>query len=276
MNKPGDSGSGSLLRSSTRLHQRRSLQEANDVSQQLSGNQLHQSQDPHGQVLRQLRQSLQLDPSSVATQACISLGQLYELETGGRRLFYSETLRHQAARRVAGLLGSDWDAIVAGRVQPKASTAAAATATAAPAHTGGQVIALRPNVERAQPSSGIEAPTSLVQTAAAKTATKAAPTQAHPPAGTSLLSTPDVGSPTDLNAASPSGAFHDSIDASVTARPQSGKTQVTATAPHPPAVPSTDPNRHHHAWRAVLGVLFVLALVAAAWRTGLIGGKLPL
>ena len=93
------------------LHQRRSLQDANEVSLNLSGNQLDPSQDPRGQRLRQIRKAQGLDPSSVATQACISLGQLYELETGGERLFYSTTLRDQAGRRVAQLLGEDWDAL---------------------------------------------------------------------------------------------------------------------------------------------------------------------
>jgi transcriptional regulator with XRE-family HTH domain len=93
------------------LHQRRSLQAANEVSLQLSGNQVGLSQDPQGQRLRQIRKAQGLDPARVATEACISLGQLYELETGGRRLFYSDTLRQQAGRRVATILGSDWDAL---------------------------------------------------------------------------------------------------------------------------------------------------------------------
>ena len=54
------------------LHQRRSLQEANEVSLNLSGNQLDPSKDPRGQRLRQIRKALGLDPSSVATRACIS------------------------------------------------------------------------------------------------------------------------------------------------------------------------------------------------------------
>lgn len=109
MNLPEDTRPQRPASASTRLHQRRSLQEANEFSLQLSGNQLQHSSDPQGQRLRTIRKAQGLNPSEVATQACISLGQLYELETGGDRLFYSATLRQQAGRRVAQLLGTDWD-----------------------------------------------------------------------------------------------------------------------------------------------------------------------
>ena len=69
------------------------------------------SDDPKGRVLREWRLQLCIDPSMLATQACMSLSQLYELEDGGQSRFYSESLRRQAARRVAGLLGLDWDQI---------------------------------------------------------------------------------------------------------------------------------------------------------------------
>jgi hypothetical protein len=39
----------------------------------------------------------------------MSLSQLYELEDGGNSRFYSDSLRRQAGRRVARLLGADWD-----------------------------------------------------------------------------------------------------------------------------------------------------------------------
>ncbi|MGV0959175.1 MAG: PriCT-2 domain-containing protein [Limnohabitans sp.] len=60
-------------------------------------------------MLRQLRIQLGVDPSLLATNACISLSQLYELEDGGDARFYSASLRRQAGRRVARLLGADWD-----------------------------------------------------------------------------------------------------------------------------------------------------------------------
>lgn len=55
------------------LYQRRSLQEANLLSLNLSGNQLDPSKDPRGQLVRQFRKAQRLDPSAVATEACISL-----------------------------------------------------------------------------------------------------------------------------------------------------------------------------------------------------------
>jgi hypothetical protein len=67
------------------------------------------TRDPHGRMLRQLRIQLGMDPSLLATNACLSLSQLYELEDGGDSRFYSESLRRQAGRRVARLLGADWD-----------------------------------------------------------------------------------------------------------------------------------------------------------------------
>ena len=109
--EPAQSPPRRLPAGKPQLHQRRSLEQANQVSLQFSGNQVDQSPDPQGQQLRLIRKAQGLDPSRVATEACISLGQLYELETGGRRLFYSETLRQQAGRRVALMLGCDWDAL---------------------------------------------------------------------------------------------------------------------------------------------------------------------
>lgn len=67
------------------------------------------SQDVRGQTLRLLRMQQDLDPVELATRACISLRQLYQLESGEYSLFYSEGLRNQAGRRVARMLGVDWD-----------------------------------------------------------------------------------------------------------------------------------------------------------------------
>jgi len=66
-------------------------------------------QDVRGQALRQLRMQKGWDAVSLATQACISLRQLQQLETGEHSLFYSAGLRNQAGRRVAALLGAQWD-----------------------------------------------------------------------------------------------------------------------------------------------------------------------
>lgn len=66
-------------------------------------------QDVRGQALRQLRMQKSWDAVSLATQACISLRQLYQLESGETSLFYSQSLRNQAGRRVAAILGARWD-----------------------------------------------------------------------------------------------------------------------------------------------------------------------
>jgi len=66
-------------------------------------------QDVRGQTLRLLRMQQNWDAASLATQACISLRQLYQLESGETTLFYSPSLRNQAGRRVTALLGAKWD-----------------------------------------------------------------------------------------------------------------------------------------------------------------------
>lgn len=76
------------------------------------------SPDPCGQELRTLRISQNWNPSALATRSCLSLAQLYELEMGASSLFYSASLRLQAAKKVAALLGSDWEAIMAKHQAP--------------------------------------------------------------------------------------------------------------------------------------------------------------
>ena len=66
-------------------------------------------QDVRGQTLRLLRMQQNWDAAVLATQACISLRQLYQLENGETTLFYSQSLRNQAGRRVTALLGAKWD-----------------------------------------------------------------------------------------------------------------------------------------------------------------------
>jgi hypothetical protein len=70
-------------------------------------------------VLRKLRIQQGLDPSVVASHACISVWQLYELETGKNTLFYTPGLRTRAAERVASFLNSNWADICEGRVSVK-------------------------------------------------------------------------------------------------------------------------------------------------------------
>ena len=89
----------------------RTLQNANKEALHLLGQPMDTPGDPKGRVLRMLRLQTGIDPSLLATQACMSLSQLYELEEGGNSRFYSDSLRRQAGRRVARLLGADWDRI---------------------------------------------------------------------------------------------------------------------------------------------------------------------
>ncbi len=87
----------------------RTLHTANKTALAYLGLPANSPIDPKGRVLRHLRIQLNIDPSLLATQACMSLSQLYELEEGGHSRFYSDSLRRQAGRRVAALLGADWD-----------------------------------------------------------------------------------------------------------------------------------------------------------------------
>lgn len=67
------------------------------------------SSDLKGGVLRSIRLERGIDPALLATEACISLAQLYAIESGEEGPFYSPLLREQTARRVAQLLQVDWN-----------------------------------------------------------------------------------------------------------------------------------------------------------------------
>ena len=93
--------------------QTRPLSQANQEALLSLGNPSAPSSDPQGQCLRQIRLKQGKNPAELATQACISLAQLYELESGANTLFYTADFALQAKRRVARLLGEDWDTIAA-------------------------------------------------------------------------------------------------------------------------------------------------------------------
>jgi hypothetical protein len=101
----------SLSRSPSRPGQNESLLHANRSSAAHMDQLAEASEDPKGRLIRILRLNLELDPAELATQACISVAQLYEIEQGLSTRFYSNSLREQAARRVAKLLNSDWDTL---------------------------------------------------------------------------------------------------------------------------------------------------------------------
>ncbi len=70
-----------------------------------------ESQDPKGSMLRKLRLERNVDPAILATRACVSVKQLFALEKGLPQPFPSDALRRQAGRKVAGILGADWDSL---------------------------------------------------------------------------------------------------------------------------------------------------------------------
>ena len=101
----------SLARGPLRPGRNESLLMANRASLAHLGQGCELSHDPKGKVLRQLRLNAGLDPCDLATRACISLAQLYEIEKGLTTRFYSNSLREQAAKRVAQLLCTDWQSL---------------------------------------------------------------------------------------------------------------------------------------------------------------------
>ncbi|WP_090140496.1 RodZ family helix-turn-helix domain-containing protein [Limnohabitans sp. DM1] len=105
------SKNSSLSRTLARPGHNKNLLQANRDAVILLGQGNDSSSDMKGQVLRQLRLTQNLDPAVLATEACISVAQLYEIEKGVDSLFYSDNLRQQAARRIAQLLGIDWNHI---------------------------------------------------------------------------------------------------------------------------------------------------------------------
>lgn len=98
-----------LLRSQLQPGRRTSLLASNRRALPLLGPGNAPSKDPKGNALRKIRLEKGIDPVLLATQACISLGQLYAIETGDQDHFYSPLLREQIAKRVANLLSADWD-----------------------------------------------------------------------------------------------------------------------------------------------------------------------
>ncbi len=99
----------SLLPQGKRTRSSNALFAANARAQSEVGAAPETGKDKRGHALRILRLQQQIDPAELATQACISLRQLFQLETGGTSLFYSDGLRNQAGRRVASILGANWD-----------------------------------------------------------------------------------------------------------------------------------------------------------------------
>jgi transcriptional regulator with XRE-family HTH domain len=113
---PIEGGRSTVLKQVKSLHIKRHLLQANKNLETFIGDQNTDTDDPFGRVLRRLRIQKGLEASVVASKACITVWQLYELETGKDTLFYTPGLRHKAAQRVAEFLGTDWTEILLGRV----------------------------------------------------------------------------------------------------------------------------------------------------------------
>ena len=120
MESPNEGGRSTVLKQVKSLHIKRHLLQANKNLETFIGDQNSETDDPFGRVLRRLRVHKGLQASVVASKACISVWQLYELETGKDTLFYTPGLRIKAAQRVAEFLGTDWSEILQGRVMVRA------------------------------------------------------------------------------------------------------------------------------------------------------------
>jgi hypothetical protein len=117
---PVESGRSTVLKSVKSLHIKRHLLEANKIQETFIGDQNSETNDRFGRVLRRLRVQQGIEAFVVASKACITVWQLYELETGQDTLFYTPGLRYRAAQRVAEFLGTNWADILEGRVATRA------------------------------------------------------------------------------------------------------------------------------------------------------------
>jgi transcriptional regulator with XRE-family HTH domain len=117
---PFESGRSKVLKQVKSLHIKRHLLQANKNLEKFIGDQNSDTNDRFGRVLRRLRVHQGVEASVLASKACITVWQLYELETGKDTLFYTPGLRYKAAQRVAEFLGTDWSDILEGRVLTRA------------------------------------------------------------------------------------------------------------------------------------------------------------
>jgi hypothetical protein len=108
-----------LLKSQPLPGQIKYLLHANRLALNHLGHGTSSSLDEKGAVLRRIRLDRGIDPALLATEACISLAQLYAIETGEEGQFYSPLLREQTARRVAHLLQAEWNNLSAQHLSSK-------------------------------------------------------------------------------------------------------------------------------------------------------------
>jgi len=117
---PLENGRFKVLKPVKSLHIQRRLLQANKHQETFIGDQNSDTNDRFGRVLRRLRIEQGVEAFAVASHACITVWQLYELETGQDTLFYTPGLRYKAAQRVAEFLGTNWSDILEGRVATRA------------------------------------------------------------------------------------------------------------------------------------------------------------
>jgi transcriptional regulator with XRE-family HTH domain len=65
-----------------------------------------------GALLHEWRVSQQLTESELAVRSNLSVAQILQLEGGGHSLFYTPAIKASAARKLAGLLGGDPEAVI--------------------------------------------------------------------------------------------------------------------------------------------------------------------
>lgn len=65
-----------------------------------------------GEILREWRVSQNLEPSELANSASLSIAQIQQLESGGISLFYTASIKENAARKVAHILGGNPDSVI--------------------------------------------------------------------------------------------------------------------------------------------------------------------
>lgn len=66
----------------------------------------------NGEILREWRISQNFDISELAISASLSIAQIQQLESGGSSLFYTVSIKENAARKVAYLLGGHPDSVI--------------------------------------------------------------------------------------------------------------------------------------------------------------------
>ncbi len=101
--------------------------------------------DVKGDRLRELRLLARLDLSELAKRAALSPSQLEQLENGTHGSFYNASIRRQAARKVALILGADPESVIEVSVTEAMATPtqvmAATAAAPAPKHAGNSLQA---------------------------------------------------------------------------------------------------------------------------------------